>query len=152
MSAWRFPSGLTRLARFGLVGTTGVVVNSALLALLVEAAHLAPAVGAALATEAAILLNFALNDCWTFRDARPRSSWPRRAGQYNLVALGGLLISIGVLVALTHGLRLHYLPANLAGIGAGTAWNYAANCRITWAMPVLGRPRLPAGSATEVRR
>ena len=61
-----------------------------------------------------------------------RAPWPQRAARYQIVALGGLLVSVAVLAALTHWLRLHYLVANLAGIGAGLLWNYTANLCFTW--------------------
>lgn len=120
------------LVRFGLVGVSGVLVNYALLYLLVGVGGLNHLVAAALATEAAILGNFALNDLWTFRDVRPNSTRMRRALRYNLLASFGLVISVVVLAALTHLSSLHYLFANLFAIGAATLWNYGANRSWTW--------------------
>ena len=121
-----------RLLRFALVGASGVAVNMGVLAMLVEVAGLPHLIAAALATEVAILSNFGLNDRWTFGDARSCASWPQRAWRYNLVAAGGLLVSIGVTALLTQGVGWHYAVANLGGIGAGFAWNYAVNVRVTW--------------------
>jgi dolichol-phosphate mannosyltransferase len=121
-----------RLGRFCVVGASGVLVNTALLYVLTEAGGLNPLVSATLATEAAILSNFALNDRWTFRDVRGSSLWLRRAVHYNFVALGGLLISIAVLAALTYLLDIYYLFANFFAIGAATLWNYAVNYHWTW--------------------
>ncbi len=118
-----------RFARFGLVGGVGAVLNIGLLYLLVHFGHWAYLPAAAMATEAAILGNFVLNDRWTFRDARGRATWPRRLARYNLVALGGLVVSLATLAALTATLRLHYLVA----IGVATLWNYTVNARFTWA-------------------
>lgn len=56
----------------------------------------------------------------------------RRAVHYNFVALGGLLISITVLAALTYLLNIYYLFANFFAIGAATLWNYAVNYHWTW--------------------
>lgn len=127
-----------RLARFALIGISGVLLNTALLVLLVEAGGLPPVVATAMGTEVAILSNFTLNDRWTFGDAHAPLAWVGRAWRYNLVALGGLLLSVTVLALLTHGLHLHYLVANLFGIGAGFLWNYALNWRFTWARPGVG--------------
>ena len=121
-----------RLGRFCVVGASGVLVNTALLYVLTEAGGLHPLVSATLATEAAILSNFALNDRWTFRDVRGSGLWLRRAVHYNFVALGGLLISIAVLAALTYLLDTYYLFANFFAIGAATLWNYAVNYHWTW--------------------
>ncbi len=120
------------LVRFGLVGASGVVVNTALLYLLIEVGGLNHLVAALLATEAAILSNFALNDRWTFRDSKPAASVVRRAFRYNLIALGGLAISVAVLAVLTYFADFHYLFANLFAIGAATLWNYAASRSWNW--------------------
>lgn len=130
-----------RFFRFGVVGISGVLVNSALMYFLVETAHLPHLLAAAAGSEASILSNFALNDRWTFRDAEQSTSWIRRAGQYNTVALSGMLLSLGVLALLMASFGLNYLIANLIAIGAATVSNYALNTRFTWS-PVLreGRP------------
>ena len=120
------------LVRFGLVGASGVVVNTALLYLLIEVGGLNHQVAPLLATEAAIWSNFALNDRWTFRDSKPAASLVRRAFRYNLITLGGLAISVAVLAVLTYFADFHYLFANLFAIGAATLWNYAASRSWTW--------------------
>ncbi len=122
----------SRFMRFGLVGASGVLVNMTLLFLLIEVGGWHRLVAATLATEAAILGNFVLNDRWTFREAPANHSWLGRAARYNAIALGGLVMSVAVLAALTDLLHLHYLAANLGGIGAATLWNYAANSSFTW--------------------
>lgn len=130
-----------RVVRFGLVGVSGIVVNSIVLALLVQIGHLRPAVAGALATEVAIFSNFALHDRWTFRDARPNGRWPWRAVRYNLSALGGLLITVAVLTALTNGLHLYYLIGNVFAVGAGCLCNYVLSSRFAWAASDVDRGR-----------
>jgi dolichol-phosphate mannosyltransferase len=88
-----------RPLRFGVVGLSGIVVNSAILWALVRELHLAVMLGSVLATEAAILSNFMLNDRWTFRGARDRS-FTQRLLRFNGVALGGMAITAGILTAL----------------------------------------------------
>jgi dolichol-phosphate mannosyltransferase len=124
-----------RFLRFGLVGGSGVLVNNAVLLALVEGLRVPPVAAAAVATECAIVSNFLLNDRWTFADARRAASrsWARRFASYNLLTLGGLVLSVGVL-ALLHGVAgMHYLLANGVGIAAGTLWNYGSNHQWTWA-------------------
>jgi dolichol-phosphate mannosyltransferase len=121
-----------RFVRFGLVGVVGVLVNTALLYLGAALAHLPAVLAAGLATELTILGNFVLNDRWTFRDVHTRKPRLQRMAVYNSIALGGMLISLGVFVLLMHLLRIHYLLANLGGIAVVTMWNYAVNARITW--------------------
>ena len=122
---------LARPLRFGAVGISGIAVNSALLWLLVRQLHLPVTLGSLIATEAAILSNFTLNDRWTFRGAGERSLG-RRLLRFNGVALGGMAITAGILTVLTSDTQLHLLLANLLAVGAATAWNYVVNSRWTW--------------------
>jgi dolichol-phosphate mannosyltransferase len=121
------------MVKFGAVGGSGVLVNMALLYMLAEAGGINHVVAAALATEAAILWNFTLNDRWTFSDAETAVPLQWRALRYNSVALFGLAISVCTLAGLTYWLGLHYLVANLFAIGAGTLWNYTGSSFFTWA-------------------
>jgi len=125
-----------RFVRFGLVGVSGVLVNTALLYVLTEAGGLHPLIAVVLATEAAILSNFLLNDRWTFQEATPSFSWMRRAFRYNCGALAGLIISVGVLALLLH-LGMYYLVANLFAIAVAMLWNYAVSCLFTWSTPEI---------------
>ncbi len=127
------------LLRFGLVGGSGVFVNYAILYLLAGHLGFNPVAAAAVATEGAILSNFVINNAWTFRDARPGRSLVQRGVRYNTFALGGLVLSVAVLAALTYLFGMHYLVANIFAIGAATMWNYAANYRWTWSMTGLRR-------------
>jgi dolichol-phosphate mannosyltransferase len=121
-----------RFVRFGVVGVAGVLVNTALLYLGATLARLPAVLAAGFATELTILGNFVLNDRWTFRDVHTGRPRLQRMAAYNGIALGGMLISLGVFLLLMHLLRIHYLLANLGGIAVATVWNYAVNARITW--------------------
>jgi putative flippase GtrA len=130
----RIPQRLARPVRFGLVGVSGVVINSTIVWALAQGLHMAIPAASALATEAAIVSNFLLNDRWTFAAAQGQGALARFL-RFNGVALGGMLITIGILTLLTHYARAELLPANLAAISAATIWNYLANSRWTWATP-----------------
>jgi dolichol-phosphate mannosyltransferase len=121
-----------RLVRFGVVGVFGVLINSVVLFALVEAGHLNHLIAAAIASEVSILTNFAINDRWTFADARSGCAWPVRAAQYNAVAMSGSVISLCVLAVLTMVFGMYYLVANLMAIAAATLSNYMLNTRFTW--------------------
>lgn len=126
-----------RLLRFALVGGSGVLVNNGILFALVGRVGVPPVLAAVFATECAIGTNFILNDRWTFRDvARSGDApWPRRFASYNLLTLGGLLLSVAVLAVLQGLAGVHYLLANMVGIGAGMLWNYGSNHHWTWSRP-----------------
>jgi len=121
-----------RVARYAAVGTGGVVVNMAILYVL--ASRLGwPHVRAAVASgEATILLNFVLNDLWTFGDVSASVGWGGRLLRYHGSACAGLLTTLGVLVLLIRVAGAPYLWANLVGIAAATVVNYGLNLRITW--------------------
>ena len=132
---------LRLMARFGLVGGSGVLVNTMVLYILVAGFRWHQLPAAMVATEAAIISNFVLNDRWTFRYASVRDTWHGRLWRYNVVALGGLGISLAALAILTMGLGMQYLLANLVGIAAATVWNYGINLRVTWELakaPIRG--------------
>jgi dolichol-phosphate mannosyltransferase len=135
-----------RFTRFGVVGGIGAVLNMAILYLLVHYGGWNHMLAATVATEAAILSNFAMNDHWTFRDARSRYSGVSRMIRYNAIAAGGAVISLGVLAALTYGAGMHYMLANVLAIGAGTVWNYVVNSRHTWSLPHLAEAHDSAAS------
>jgi putative flippase GtrA len=105
---------------------------------LARQAHLAVPLASALATEAAIISNFLLNDGWTFRAARRHRPLAQRLLRFNGVALGGMAITAGALAALIRYSHLHLLLANLLAVGAATAWNYLVNSYWTWNERVPG--------------
>ena len=125
---------LQRPIRFGLVGLSGVVVNTSVLWALARGAHLPVPLASALATETAILSNFALNDSWTFRAAR-QQPFLMRLLRFNGVSLVGLAITTLLLTLLTSYSGLHLLLANLLAIGGAMTWNYVVNSRWTWGGP-----------------
>lgn len=123
---------LSEIVRFGVVGSSGVVVNSGLLYVFHGLAGWALVIASALAVEAAIISNFFLNDLWTF-SRRDKTRY--RFLRFNLVSLGGLVVNTLVLAGLVAVTGIHYLIANLIAIAAAMGWNFAANVRWTWRMP-----------------
>jgi putative flippase GtrA len=120
-----------RPLRFASVGASGVIVNTLVLAALVQLGHLPIWLAGALATEAAIISNFLLNDRWTFGGQQFGAALGRFA-RFNLVSLGGMGITVMVLTLLTSTRHVGLLPANLVAIAAAALWNYVASCRWTW--------------------
>jgi dolichol-phosphate mannosyltransferase len=119
------------LAKFLVVGGTGVVLNSAALYALYQMLRLPLVEASTLAVALAIGNNYVLNDRWTFSQRRHQASL-RRFLQFSLVSLGGLAITTLTLWALVAFLDVQYLVANLIGIGLATGSNYVANVNWTW--------------------
>lgn len=117
--------------RFGLVGLSGVAVNTAVLWALVRPAHMPVPLASTLATETAILSNFALNDRWTFGSAR-QHPFLMRLLRFNGVSLGGLAITTILLTLLSSYGGFDLLLANLLAVGGAMTWNYIVNSRWTW--------------------
>lgn len=132
---WPLLGLFKRPARFGMVGVSGIFVNSAALALLVYLADAPIWLASAGATEVAILSNFVLNDRWTFRTQRHHRPLWGRLLRFNGVALLSMAITVSVLTGLMSYLPLPLLAANILAIGAATVVNYSLNSLWTWRRP-----------------
>lgn len=124
----------TQLRRFAVVGTLAAGVQLALLWALVEYARLNYIVGALFAIETTIVLQYVLNDYWTFRGARDsgRRAFIRGLFKTNLVRGTAVPIQIGVLYALVSFSLLPYLLANAAAIVVSGVYRYVLDARWTW--------------------
>ncbi|HLZ10324.1 MAG TPA: GtrA family protein [Chloroflexota bacterium] len=119
-----------RFLRFGVVGCIGTGLNVLILRILYGELHLLLPLASAIAVEMTIITNFLLNNRWTFGE---RSISPTRLARYNLAALGGLIITTTILTFLTTSVGVPYIAADLVGIAAATAWNFATSILWTWA-------------------
>lgn len=120
-----------RIARFGMVGASGVIVNLGVLWLLVERAGWHYAIAAAIAIESSILSNFLLNDRFTFHDRRSGGRLGRLA-RFNGVSLAAMVLNLTVLLFLAEILRVHYLFAEAVAIVAAFTANYSGNLKWTY--------------------
>lgn len=137
-------SGLSpRLLRFAVVGLSGVFVNLGTLHVFAQVLGLPRLLASGCAIEVSILSNFLLNDLWTFRDRAAEARPPLvRLFRYNLAALVGLAIQLGVFEAACQlgmwatgrndpGWLIY--PAQLLGIAVATGWNFTSSLHWTWA-------------------
>ncbi|AEC51491.1 dolichol-phosphate mannosyltransferase [Pyrococcus sp. NA2] len=118
-----------RLIRFSLVGLSGILVNEGFLWLFVRLG-LSKEIAVIPSTELSIINNFIWNDLWTFRDIRKGSIFARFV-KFHLAALVGAVAQFLVYWLLLF-LGVHYLLANLFGIGASFLIRYIFNRHITW--------------------
>jgi putative flippase GtrA len=129
------------LARFGLVGVSGAALNIGTFWLLNTGVGVPAVIAAAIAFELALTNNFALNQRWTF--AARASSWSSAFARYQVAALGGLLLQLLTLHALS-AMGLPPVVANAVGIATATAWNLTTSMRWTW--PAGGTHRQPSAA------
>ncbi len=118
-----------QFVKFCLVGGSGVVVNMALVYALHEWLRLALLLASPIAVEASILNNFFWNNLWTFRAGRAELS---RLAKFNLISLGGMAITTGILTFLVSHYGVYWPIANLIAIGVATIWNFVLNFAWTW--------------------
>src|SRR4051812_21882516 len=129
----RFRALTERAGRFGLVGATGLAVNTALMAALVEVVHLNYVLGAALATQGSTLWNFALTERWVFRGRARRRGPVQRLALFAAVNNAALAVRAPLLVALTAGAGLHYLASNALALVALFALRFVLADSWIWA-------------------
>jgi dolichol-phosphate mannosyltransferase len=128
----------TRLFRFGVVGTSGVIVDMAVLFLLSDPQALGFGLTRSklVAAELAIMNNFFWNDAWTFRDLiggrRSMRHKLRRLAKFHAICGIGLVLSVALLNVLFNFLQMNRYIANLVAIGVVAAWNFSLNCMLGW--------------------
>ena len=128
-----------RLARFGLIGLSGLVVNEALLALFTEKAGFYYLASAVISTQASILWNFALTERWIYARRNCRLDWKSRLGAFCLVCTTAQVMTIPLLYLLVDTIALPYLLANLFAIGASTLLRFTVAESVIW----KSRPAVP---------
>src|SRR4051794_5622314 len=100
---------LARFARFGIVGATGLLVNSLALFAFVEAAGLHYLPAAILATQVSTLWNFAGTEFWVFRGRMTGRRRLSRLGLYAVMNNIALALRAPMLVLLVSTLGVQYL-------------------------------------------
>jgi dolichol-phosphate mannosyltransferase len=125
---------LLRFIKFCLVGASGTGVNFGIFALLTRLGGMKESdfLALAIATEAAIITNFVLNDIFTFRDRRVSGNFLVRLLKFNLICVAGAGIQAGIYALLYHGLGVYDLVSYLIGIIVAMLWNYLLNTFFTW--------------------
>jgi len=118
-----------RMFRFGVVGTSGLLVNQGLLMLLHGAIGLPLLLSSLVAIETSILSNFTLNSLWTWKVGLGGSlrGWAQNAARYHAATITSAFAgNVVVLMALVHFFGTDYRIANLVGIAVGTVFNFLA--------------------------
>jgi dolichol-phosphate mannosyltransferase len=130
----RYSGELKRIAKYCIVGGSGVIVDMGIFWLLTSFAGLFNVIAAAASAETAIITNYTFNNFYTFADrSKPGvRSFFSRLLKFNLVSLSGIGIKLAVFWALTLIFGSYDLLFNLCGIAVATAWNYTVNTWWTW--------------------
>ena len=117
---------IRRILRYNAVSVFGLPLKFAILTALVELTGAGYLVATAVAVETVILHNFVWHLRWTWRERNAELSGRQIAIRFAKFQFGSgalaLLANLLMMRWLVNGMRLHYLPANLAAtVVAGTA-------------------------------
>lgn len=139
-----------RLLSFLLVGASGVVINSLLLAVATEWLSLHYLISAAVATIGSTIWNFILTEVWVFQNRPTAQERPLRFTLFFLMNVGALALRGPIMYTLTSGLGIHYLLSNLISLAAVMLIRFAFADKLIWseARPLgnlfrLDRPAVP---------
>jgi dolichol-phosphate mannosyltransferase len=127
-----FKQDFIRLIRFSIVGVIGAGINTGFLWLLTIG--LFYLFSSAIAIEIAIIIQFILNDRWTFSERKTKhmKQFLERILKSNLWRSGGLALNLAILYLLTEYASLYYLISNIFGILCAFILNYVFESRLTW--------------------
>jgi len=119
-----------RFIKFGIVGGSGLVVNTSFLWLFTEIFGFYYLISSVFAISIAMINNFIWNDLWTWRgkgEPGTRAFFIRLLKFCLVASLAGYGGNLGVLWILTHYFHMHYMISNLFGMAVGTFINYFLN-------------------------
>jgi dolichol-phosphate mannosyltransferase len=121
-----------RFVMFSFIGGLGVFVHLAILTVLINVLSLGFTLGQSIATGAAMVFNFAINNVLTYRDRRLRGrSWFRGLLTFMAACSIGALANVGIATYLFVN-KTQWVLAALAGVMVGAVWNYAVTQLYTW--------------------
>ena len=121
-----------RLTSFGLVGVSGLVVNSLILAALTEIGGVHYLLSSIMSTQGSSLWNFGLCEGWVFRDKRADGRILQRLLLFMLMNNATLLLRAPILFFLTSGLGVHYLLSNFIAISMMALVRFVMSDRWIW--------------------
>lgn len=130
------------LLKFGFVGGLGIFLNQYVLLVLTGFFGLYYLIGAVLSSQAAVLVNFVLNNFLVFRSRETAGGFVRKALLFNAVSSSDLIVRIPLLFGLTTALGIPYLWSNLASIFLTFGGRFLVSEKKIWAKHV--GPKSPA--------
>ena len=131
---WRLRLGTAgaRFGRFGLVGLSGIAINSLALIAFRGGLGLGVLVAALLATQCSSAWNFLLVERFVFRDSSPSRSIVGRAVAFLAMNNLAFVLRGPLLLALVSAFGLHYVLANLISLCTLTIARFALADRWIW--------------------
>lgn len=129
----RFNAETIRFMRFLLIGLTGLLVNTLVLAAMTDGMRLFYLLSAVVATQASTLWNFALTERWVFSDRTNRSGALRRLAIFVVMNNAALALRGPMMFLLTSFLGVHYIISNIISLIAIMVVRYTLADKVIWA-------------------
>lgn len=125
---------VVRLYRFVVVGASAALVQTAVLWLLVEHLGINYLIAATGAIELTIVLQYFVNNAWTFQHSKNTSRYDLLSGlvRTNVVRGSAIPLQVGLLYAFVNWAGLVYLIANGFAIFISGLYRYYLDSRWTW--------------------
>ena len=126
-----FDHGL-RISKFGLVGLSGLAVNSIALYVASGLLGIHYLAGVVIATQASTVWNFVLSDRWVFSrdDAQKRASY--RFWIFWAMNNAAILVRGPMIFALTSSMGVNYLVSNIISLVVVMVLRYALSYSLIW--------------------
>ncbi len=125
MQALRRPHNWIQLAKFGVVGASGYVVNLAVYAVLLKQAHLHYLLAATGSFLVAATNNYVWNRLWTFRHQRGHVAY--QGLRFLIVAAVAYVANLGLLLGLVEVLGVGKIVSQAVAIVLVTPLNFIGN-------------------------
>jgi putative flippase GtrA len=128
---------VVRLYRFGIVGASAALVQTAVLWVLVDLGKINYIFAAVGAIELTIILQYVANNAWTFQHSRYAAPYDYLVGllRTNVVRGSAIPIQVALLWAFVNWTGLMYLVANGLAIVISGIYRYYLDSRWTWQIP-----------------
>jgi putative flippase GtrA len=122
---------IAKMIKFGVVGSSGVVVDFIITYLLKEKLRLNKYLASSVGLYISATSNYFFNRIWTFENTNP--NWLPQYLTFLAVSLGGVSISLGITYILNEKFKINFYLAKAISIGGAMIWNFLLNYLITFA-------------------
>jgi len=121
-----------RISKFGVVGLSGLVVNSVALLVFTSGLGIYYLLGAILATQVSTVWNFVLTDRWVFVDREAERGRWRRFWIFWAMNNAALIVRGPMIYVLTDSLGVFYVASNVISLIVLMAVRYLFSYLLIW--------------------
>jgi len=127
-------SGLSLTSlQFVIVGVSCLLFAEAVLYLFIDIMHLNSIIAVIVATELSVLLNFYINDNWTFRRSKNQGgSFMSRLIKFHVSRIVSILVNVGLFALLNEVFLIHYLLSYFLAALVAFAINFITSILWVW--------------------